>query len=506
MTHNTQTQRLSFFALFKLLRQHRKLAERRDPMFYTNKAARWIIGVVMGLMMLYLLMFAILFALGANDSKSHTALEFIFGVMPFILSIDFGVRFIGQQTPSQIIKPYVLLPIPRYACIDSFVINSLMSWGNLLWFVMLVPYCLMSVVFSYGFGASLSLLLLYYLLILADSQWYSICRTLVVGSPLWWVLPILVYLGVYSVWIVTDFNTFTNFYSSIGRGLEHGNLLPHLVALMLLVSLSLVNRRLQYNNVWREMGKQKVTKMKTVSHFTALDRFGEIGEYLKIEIKSLMRNKNPRKSFTFAVVIVLILSLLVSFTDIYDSTAMTNFWCFYNYVVFGAMLLIRIMSYEGNYIDALMVHKENILKLLTAKYYFFCGLLVFPFILMIPMVVVGKWNILMLFSYGIFTAGFQYFILMQLAVYNKQKLPLNENFISKSGVENNYIQVVVQMVTFIVPMVVISILEALLKEEVAWLIMMAIGLGFISTHKLWLANIYRRMMKRKYEHLMAFHA
>ena len=92
MTHNTQTQRLSFFALFKLLRQHRKLAERRDPMFYTNKAARWIIGVVMGLMMLYLLMFAILFALGANESKSHTALEFIFGVMPFILSIDFGVR------------------------------------------------------------------------------------------------------------------------------------------------------------------------------------------------------------------------------------------------------------------------------------------------------------------------------------------------------------------------------------------------------------------------------
>lgn len=86
--------------------------------------------------------------------------------------------------------------------------------------------------------------------------------------------------------------------------------------------------------------------MKTVSHFTALDRFGEIGEYLKIEIKSLMRNKNPRKSFTFAVVIVLILSLLVSFTDIYDSAAMTNFWCFYNYVVFGAMLLIRIMSYE----------------------------------------------------------------------------------------------------------------------------------------------------------------
>lgn len=505
MTYNTQMHRLSFYALFKLLRQHRKLAERRDPMFYTNKAARWIIGVVMGLMMLYLLMFAILFAFVANSSTSHTALEFIFGLMPFILSIDFGVRFIAQQTPSQIIKPYVLLPIPRYVCIDTFVIQSLMSWVNLLWFVMLVPFCIMSVVFSYGLWASISMLLLYYILVLADSQWYAICRTLVVGSQVWWVLPIVIYFGVYSVWIFGDFNAFNNFYCSIGQGLEHGNLLPHLVALLLLVGLSLVNRRIQYRNVWREMGKQKVTKMKTVSHFTALDRFGVIGEYMKIEIKSLMRNKNPRKSFTFAVVIVLILSLLVSFTDIYDSVAVTNFWCFYNYVVFGAMLLIRVMSYEGNYIDALMVHKENILKFLTTKYYFFCGLLLFPFVLMTPMVMVGKWNILMLFSYGIFTAGFQYFILMQLAVYNKQKIPLNENFISKSGVENNYMQVVAQMVTFIVPMAVISILEALLAEQTAWLIMMVIGLAFIATHKWWLANIYRRMMKRKYEHLMSFH-
>ncbi len=499
-------QQLPFYTLFKLLQRHRKLAERRDPMFYTNKVAKRVIAFVMGLVGIYLLMFAILLAFDANSSHSYTTIEYIFGILPLILTLDFGVRFLVQQTPSHIVKPYVLLPLPRYACIDCFIINSLMGWGNLLWFGLLVPYCLMSVVFAYGIFPTLSLLLLYYICILANSQWYSICRTLIVGSQLWWALPLLVYLGVYSIWIVGDFSIFFNCYSAIGKGLEHGNVLPHVIALSILVALSLVNRRLQYNNVWREMGKQQAVKLKRVSRFSALNHLGEMGEYMKIEIKSLMRNKNPRKSFIFATVIVLMLSLVISFTDVYDSTTMANFWCFYNFVIYGAMMLIRVMSYEANYIDALMVHKENILKLLMAKYYFFCALLLFPFILMLPMVVLGKWQLLMLLSYGIFTAGFQYFILMQLAVYNKQKLPLNEAFISKSGVESNYLLLIVELSSFIIPMILISLLETIFPHVVAWLVIMAIGIGFIACHKLWLRNIYRRLMQRRYDNLIAFRA
>ncbi len=505
MKHSAANPHLSNFQLFRLLRRHRQLAEKRNPMFYANKVARRVIGVVAALMMVYLLMFAILLALDANASRSFTSLEYIFGVLPIILGIDFGVRFLAQDTPSQIIKPYVLLPLPRYACIDCFIITSLLDWGNLIWFTLLVPYCLMSVVFTFGVWPALSLLLLYYLLILANSQWYLICRTLVLGNQLWWCLPVLVYCGAFSKWIFGDFSGFFDVYASVGTGLEHGNLLPHLIALLALVGLLLVNRRLQFNNVWREMGKQKVTKIKNVSDFSSFNQFGEIGEYIKIEIKSLMRNKNPRKTFVAATVIVLMLSLVVTFTDIYDNKAMVNFWCFYNFVIYGAMLLIRVMSYEANYIDALMVRKENILKLLTAKYYFFCGLLVFPFVLMLPMVFMGKWSILMLLSYGVFTMGFQYFILMQLAVYNKQKLPLNEKFISKTGAESNAVQVVAELASFAVPMVFITLLEAFLPDYVAWLVIMLIGLVFVACHKLWLRNIYRRVMRRRYEQLLAFH-
>lgn len=505
MKYNALNPDLSFFQLYRLLRRHRQLAERRNPMFYANKVARWVIGVMMALMVLYLILFAVLLALEANESHSVTSLEFIFGVMPIILTVDFGARFLVQETPSQIIKPYVLLPLPRYACIDGFVLTSLLSAGNLVWFALLVPYSLISVVFTFGILPTLSLFMLCYLLILGNSQWYAICRTLVVGKPLWWGLPLLFYLGVYAIWIFGDFSTFLDCYASIGTGLEHGTLVPHLVAVMLLAGLVLVNRRLQYHTVWREMGKQNTTKIRNVRTFSSLNQFGEIGEYIKIEIKSLMRNKNPRKAFISATVMELVMSIVICCTDIYDSQVMVNFWCFYNFAVYGAVLLVRVMSYEANYIDALLVHKENILKLLRAKYYFFCVLLVVPFVLMLPMVFAGKWHILMLLSYASFTIGFQYFILMQLAVYNKQKLPLNESFISKTGVESNAVQIVAEMAAFIIPMILITLLEAFLSDCVAWMVIMLIGLVFFAFHNQWLRNIYKRMMKRKYENLLAYY-
>ena len=111
----------------------------------------------------------------------------------------------------------------------------------------------------------------------------------------------------------------------------------------------------------------------------------------------------------------------------------------------------------------------------------------------------------MLLSYGLFTAGFQHFTIMQLAVYNNKKIPLNEKFISKGGVDNNYIQMLEVIGTFIIPITLIQILETFLGTTYAWFTMMAIGVGFIAAHRLWLRNIYNRWMKRRYKNMESFH-
>jgi hypothetical protein len=206
-----------------------------------------------------------------------------------------------------------------------------------------------------------------------------------------------------------------------------------------------------------------------------------------------------------SLALVIVLSLLIAFTDIYDGFFMLNFWCYYCFGIYGMTTLVKVMSPEGNYIDLLMVHRENILTLLKAKYYFHVAILVVPFIIMIPAMVTGKFSVLMMLAYLFLSSGLLYSMLFQLAVYNKQTLPLNEKITGKGNVENG-LQLAIEMGAMFLPLLLVSVLLALLSETAAYVVMMLVGLVLTLCHPLWLRHIYKRMMKRKYDNLEGFHA
>lgn len=496
---------LSFFQFYRLLGQHRNLSERRNPIYSANKKAKWVMGFVYAFMILYILFFAIIFSLAANDSRENTSLEIFTAVMPFVMALDFFTRFVMRPSPTQFVKPYVLIPIPRRWCVDALLTHSLLSAQNLIWWVLVVPYCIMSVVFSFGILPALSLILLVWLLTLANSLWATLVDLLTTRNMLWWILPVTVYLLMFSPLIVLGFDRGLNVYTVMGTGMEYGNMLPHLVAILFIAGLYLGCRRLYLSLILTELSKEQSLKLVKVSKFSFFNRWGELGEYMKLETKLLLRNRTPKKLFLSAMGMVLMFSMLITFSSIYDDSFSTNFYCIYNFVLLGAFILSRVMSYEANYIDLLLVHRENIFQLLLSKYYIYVALLIIPFLLMLPQVIIGKWSLLMLVSYAIFTAGFQYFCILQLAVYNRVKLPLNDNFSGKGG-DKNYLQTVTVLGIFFVPMVVIYLLQAVVSTETSWIIMLGIGIVFICLHKVWLKNIYNRMMKRKYKNLEAFNA
>ncbi len=493
--------------LFKMIWRHRKLAEKRNLSFQQNKAAKYVMWGMTIFGFVYLCFIAILLSLAANDSRSYTPVEFVCGTIPFILVLDFFSRFAVQEIPAQLIKPYVLLPISKYSCIDNFIGTTLLSGYNFSWFAFLVPYILMSVVFSSGVWASLGILFFFWLLILVNTQWYHIARTLINDSALWWILVGVVYAIMAMPWYLgkhARLDYLFDFYTNIGRFITDGSPLPYLVPVALLILLISINRHIQYSHILSELMHLEKTNLRHVNKLSFFERFGQTGLYLQLEVKTLLRNKNPRKSFITSVSVVFVFSVFLSFTDIYDSGAMVSFLGCYNFVVFGAVMLTRIMCNEGNYIDCLMVHQENILSLLKAKYLFYSAMLLVPFVLMIPTVIVGKWSLLMLLAYAVFTAGFQYFILFQMAVYNKQTFPLNTKYISKAGMENNYRQLAVTMGCLFVPSIIITTLNGFMSEQQVYASMLVVGLVFIATSKLWLRNIYNRMMRKKYQLLEGF--
>jgi hypothetical protein len=218
-----------------------------------------------------------------------------------------------------------------------------------------------------------------------------------------------------------------------------------------------------------------------------------------------MRNKAIRARFIQGVCFITFFSLAIAFLDIYRSSFERNFFCLYCFVFFGAVNLTKVMCPEGNYIDLLMVHEENILTLLRAKYYYYCAVLLLPFLITLVPVIMGKFSLIMVLAYLFTVTGPIYFLLFQMAIYNKQTLPLNEKLTGKNQMENKW-QIIVSMTTMFAPVIIIILLQLVFSDDVAYWILFLSGLAITLTEPYWLRSIYRRMMLRRYENLEGFHA
>ena len=463
------------FELFRTLRRHVKLSEKRSATYEQNRTAKVMIYIAAGFVICYMVFISIMLSLIANSLTDMTTIEFFFGLLPFMLAVDFLLRFIGQQTPAQLVKPYSLLPIPRHACVESFILSSMVSENNLLWMCLTVPFAIMSVLFIEGFWTALAFIFLMQVIVVINSQNYMFWRTLITRNVLWWIGAVAFYALFFLPWIITgDIDKMMNLYGEFGARLCSGNLLALLLVIALIVGYFFLNRHFQYIYTKLDSAQTSEKAIKHEFEFQQLERFGQTGEYIKLEIKSIMRNKNMRASFLYGVIFTIILSVIISYTDIYDDAFSSKFFMVYVFIISGAMLLVKVMGAEGNYIDGLMIHKENILQLLHAKYYFYVALLLLPFVIMIPTVFMGKYTLLQLVATMIFSAGPVYCVFMQMAVWNKQTIPLNSKLVSKGNVETNWFAVVAEMGAMFMPVIIISVLSIFFSQTVTFLIMLAI--------------------------------
>ena len=489
--------------LFFLLRKNTKLSEKRHPMFEANQYGK-LFGYI-GMAIVAVEFIAIGTFLGWAAVKEDVP-EMIFFSLPFILIIDFFMRFMMQQTPLMLVKPYLLTPISKYSAIECFLMSQILGSGNLVWMTIFLPYVFIVWCGGVTTWAALGMLFLLHLVVVVNSQWYLLVRTLINQSMWWWTLPAAFYGSLILPFFLLPEHLLDTCLDAIGKLFEDYafSWWSFLFYALLGIVLFIINRHLQMRFIYDEISKNEKTKLKHVSEFRALNRFGQIGEYLKLEIKSTMRNKAIRTRFIQGLCLIMFFSLMIAFGSVYNSTFERNFWCLYAFIFFGTVNLIKVMCPEGNFIDMLMVHEENILTLLRAKYYFYCAILILPFLFCLIPIIAGKYSVLMVLAYLLTATGPVYCMLFQMAVYNKTTLPLNDKITGKNQMENKW-QAIVSMIGFFAPVALVMLLQAIFSDEIAYLVLIVIGLAFTIAEPYWMRNIYRRMMQRRYENLEGFH-
>lgn len=489
-------------SLFLELRKHGKLAAQRNPMYEKNKFGKFWMYFMAVFWAGYLIFFGSTLAF-AFDGGATEAYHVLNSGLIFILALDFLARFPFQKTPTQEVKPYLLLPIKRNRLIDFLLIRSGLNGFNLIWLFFFIPFAILTITKFYGVTGVLTYCIGIWFLMIFNNYWFLLCRTLM-NERIWWVtLPILIYGGFAAALFIPDKSPLFDLSTELGENFITGNLLTFIGLLVFIAVMWFINRQLMNRLIYNEINKVEDTKIKHVSEFKFLDRYGEIGEYMRLELKLLLRNKVCKTSLRTVVIVVVAFSCVLSFTEVYDGKGMKNFIMVYNFVIFGILFLSSLMSYEGNYIDGLMSRKESIYALLRAKYTLYSVAILIPLILMIPAMATGKLSVLSCISWAIFVAGCVYFCLFQLAVYNNKTVDLNAKMTNRQNMGTG-LQNLIAGAAFGVPLILNIVLVAAWGSTVTAWILIVVGGGFILTSRFWLKNVYQRFMKRRYKNMEGF--
>ncbi len=490
--------------IFNELRKHGRLAAKRHPMYEKNKFGKFFMYIGVLFWAGYLIFFGTTFAFMFQDMVPNREPYHVMngGALIIILILDFIIRFPFQNTPTQEIKPYLLLPVKRNRLIDFLLIRSGLSSFNLFWECMFLPFAIITVTKYFGIGGVIGYCFGIWLLIVANNYWYLLCRTLI-NERLWWIfLPIAVYSGIIAALIIPENSPLFYFLMDLGDAYITGNVLAYAGTLLVIAIFWLINRKIMAGLIYAEINKVEDTKVKHVSEFRFFEKYGEVGEYMRLEIKMMLRNRRCKGALRSVGLCVVLFSVLLSFSSVYDGGVMNTFVTLYSFMAFGMVILSQIMGFEGNYIDGLMSRKESIMSLLKAKYYIYCLVEIIPLILMIPAFIMGKLTLLNAFAWVLFTTGPIYFTFFQLAVYNKQTVPLNEKLTGRQS--TNGLQTIINLLAFTLPMITYVGLKSLAGEVITQCIMLVIGLAFTLTSGLWIKNVYQRFMKLRYLNMEGF--
>lgn len=431
--------------------------------------------------------------------------RFIYALIPVFLFIDYIFRYTTDHRLLMHIRPYLLLPLPKHSYTDYLILRQLIVFKNVNLLFICIPFGVKTVIPELGASAMIGYTAGLYLLLLINGQFFQFTQVLTARGLWYWLVPILTYLFIAIITIfIPSPQSYLQRWAEIGNAMIRGEVWIYVVMILLLIGMILLNRNVLEHRILQEQYTAAPVKHdKNSINLTFFDRFNQIGEYLKIEVWGILRNKRLRLIFFLNTFGIFIFSLITAIDPESDMVKINGF-VYYSFIVYGLSSLSRIMCYEGNYYECLLMQRNSIQNLLLAKYYFYTALLLIPLLAFLPVALIGKISFWTILSYALFAAGVAYRILFQMAIYNKVTFSMQATHTGKNA-NTNYIQLIVTIITIISPFPITALGTWWLNQPIlSNTILSLLGIIFITTHRRWISSISRKMKDNQYEQLEGF--
>ena len=491
--------------IFKELRSHQWKAFTRHSMFERNMAVRIFMYFTFGIFGLYLLGFGfLLFGLMSKLGAYTTEIDSFNYILLYMLLFDFLMKYFWKKNQSMQIAPYLTLPIKRTTLFNFLLVKEFSNVWNLYFFFMLIPFVFKAIPIYHGYMGIPLYLFFFYLLCVGNSLLVNISNIQLNRSGWYLFLPVIIVAAIIGVTFIPGV-TIEDSIVKLCEYILNGHIVVWLIVVVVFAALWVANRSMMNIDVYKGMQGKSSSVTGTSLSIPFLDKLGNIGTFINLEIKMIMRSKRLKSQIYLGPLFIVFFIMMLDKPHFQAAAFNMVLFTLFAISSFGLIMSQFIFTSESSFFDGLMSRGLSLFDMLKAKYVFYVSYSVLVLCILMVFVFLGKIDFLYIISSFFYSIGFLFFLMFQNAVYNKSFFDHSESgMFNWKGTSGNMLMVT--MIGMFVPIIIVVIINAIFDMTIASYFMLVTGFIFTATSKFWLTWTYNRFLKRKYKNMEGFRA
>lgn len=425
---------------------------------------------------------------------NHSVLEMFTRFVFSYYMVDFVLRFKFQSITSFDLQHYLFLPFSKKKLFHFPLITSIFSYFNVLAFVILMPYFFIAVIkentpfeslvwFSYIYGG----IMIVNFLSLAVKFIFS--KKGFLGVLLFAFVLILLTLENRKALSLSSW-----FYSLVHFAMLNPWMIVFPWIVLILVYYS--SYRLFLKNRYDEALFSKKSKANRLISFQFLEKYGNLGHLIMLELKFMLRNKKTR-TMLYSSAFFILYGLFF-----YGDFDITKFKIIFAGVFICSSFVMNLgqiaLSGYSSHFDGLMTLAIPIKTLFRVKYIIYASAMILAYLLSTPYYLVDPRIPLVNLAILIYALGIFPYLFFYVANFKYQPFDITQNKrFDMSGFNiRNFIPLIPVL---LIPFCIHGICFLLGNVLYTYYILTGLGILGISTNSYWLGVIERKFLEQKYK-------
>lgn len=332
-------------------------------------------------------------------------------------------RFQLQELPSLSIQPYLAQNIKRSTMLRFLNLRSLIHIINILPLFVFIPFSIVILAPRFGVWAAVAFIIAMLSLVVNNHFFNMFIKRKSINSA-WWMTGILLIMAALKGFDYLHIISFEKTSAQLFIGLLNHPGLSILPVLIAWITFTVNNNYLRSHLYIEELSRNKALKLS--KNYSFLDKYGDIGEMIAIDLKLIFRNKRPKSLLILSAVI-----LLYGFIFYPRYLQSGNFTMLFLFALIITGLFISnygqfLFAWQSSHFDGLMSYNINRKQYIKAKFLLFLVVSSLQFLLASFYGFMG-WQLLPIqLAAFLYSVGVNSFITIYAATYNYKYLNLSK--------------------------------------------------------------------------------